>query len=169
MNDLPDYNQAGKLGYLNMTRAQGVAKFLREHSAFYRWGREKVLSVETRVALRDPCAGADPNFCWDTTRRLLDQVVDTTRQHGVKFVLVVLPIRWQTLAPDPNIEARYQQVMASYVREQSIPEVDLLEAFTENRDDELFVDDYHLSERGHSVAMTAMLEQMDVLGVLPSP
>ena len=169
MNDFPDNNQAGKLGYLNVTRVQGVAKFLREHSAFYHWVRERVLSVEAQVALRDPCAGGDPNFCWDTTRRLLDQVVDTTRQHAVKFVLVVFPIRWQTLVPDPNIEARYQQVMADYARERGIAEVDLLKAFTENKDDELFVDDYHLSEIGHSVAMTAILEQMDAQGVLPAP
>src|SRR5512136_1208648 len=114
MNDLFDNNQAGKVGYLNMTRVQGAARFLREHSAFYRWMREKVLSVEAQVALRDPCTGGDPTFCWDTTQRLLDQVVDTTRQHGIKLVLLVFPIRSQTLAPDPVIEAHYQQVIARY-------------------------------------------------------
>jgi lysophospholipase L1-like esterase len=169
MNDLFDNNQAGKLGYLNMTRVQGVAKFLREHSAFYRWMRERVLSVEAQVALRDPCAGGDPQFCWETTQQQLDQMVDTTRQRGVKFVLVVFPIRSQTLAPDPNIEARYQQVMAGYARDRGIPEVDLLKAFTENRDDGLFVDDYHPTEIGHSIATIEMIEQLDAQGVLPQP
>jgi hypothetical protein len=167
MNDLYDNNQAGNLGYLNMTRVQGAAKFLREHSAFYRFMREKVLSVEAQVALRDPCAGADATFCWDTTERLLDQVVETTRQHDSKFVLVVFPIRSQTLAPDPNIEAHYQQVMAAYAHKKGIPEIDLLRAFTENRDDGLFVDDYHPTEIGHSIAAIEMLEQLDAQGVLP--
>jgi hypothetical protein len=169
MNDLFDNNQAGKLGYLNMMRVQGIAKFLREHSAFYRWMRERVLSVEAQVALRDPCAGGDPQFCWETTRQLLDQMVDTTRQRGVKFVLVVFPIRSQTLGPDPNIEARYQQVLTGYARDKGIPKVDLLKAFTENKDDELFVDDYHPTEIGHSIATIEMIEQLDAQGVLPQP
>ena len=169
MNDLFDNNQAGKVGYLNMTRVQGAAKFLRENSGFYRWMREKVLSVEAQVALRDPCAGGDPTFCWDTTRQLLDQMVDTTHQRNAKFALAVFPIRSQTLARDPNIEARYQQVMAGYARAKGIPSIDLLKAFTENRDDELFVDDYHPTEIGHSIAMIEMIEQLDAQGVLPSP
>jgi lysophospholipase L1-like esterase len=167
MNDLYDNNQAGKLGYLNMTRVQGVAKFLREHSAFYRFMREKLLSVEARVALRDPCAGADQTFCWSTTKQLLDQTIDVTRQHGAKFVLVVFPIRSQTLAPDQNIETHYQQVLAAYARDKGIPEIDLLNAFIENRDQELFVDDYHPTEIGHMMATLEMLEQLDAQAVLP--
>ena len=167
MNDFSDNNQAGQLGYLNMTRVQGAARFLREHSAFYRFMREKVLSVEAQVALRDPCAGADPTFCWGTTKQLLDQAVDVTRQQGAKFVLLVFPIRSQTLAPDPNIEAHYQQVMSAFARAKSIPEIDLLRAFTENRDDGLFVDDYHPTEIGHSIAAIEMLEQLDAQAVLP--
>lgn len=167
MNDFSDNNQAGKLGYLNMTRVQGAAKFLREHSAFYRFMREKLLSVEAQVALRDPCAGADATFCWGTTQQLLDQTIDVTRQHGGKFVLVVFPIRSQTLAPDPNIETHYQQVMAAYARDKGILEVDLLRAFTENRDQDLFVDDYHPTEIGHSIATIEMLEQLDAQAVLP--
>jgi hypothetical protein len=167
MNDLYDNNQAGKLGYLNMTRVQGEAKFFREHSAFYRFMREKVLSVEAQVALRDPCAGADATFCWDTTEHLLDQAVQTTRQNGAKLVLVVFPIRSQTLAPDSNIEAHYQQVIGAYARKQGLPEIDLLRAFTENRDEELFVDDYHPTEIGHSIAAIEILEQLDAQAVLP--
>jgi lysophospholipase L1-like esterase len=169
MNDIYDNNQAGRSGYLNMTRVQGVAKFLREHSAFYRWMREKVLSVEAQVALRDPCTGGDLAFCWDTTQRLLDQVVDTTRQHNVKLVLLVFPIRSQTLAPDPTIEVRYQQVIARYARDKGVPTVDLLKAFTDNQDQELFVDDYHPTEVGHSIVMIEMLEQLDAQGILPPP
>ena len=168
MNDIYDNNQAGKLGYLNMTRVQGVARFLRENSGFYRWMRERVLSVEAQMALRDPCAGGDATFCWETTRQLLDQMVDATRQQG-KFALVVFPIRSQTLAPDPNIEARYQQVIDGYARAKGIPAIDLLKAFTENKDDELFVDDYHPTEMGHAIATIEMLGQLDAQGVLPPP
>jgi lysophospholipase L1-like esterase len=168
MNDLYDNNQAGKLGYLNMTRIQGTAKFLREHSAFYRFMREKVLSVEAQVALRDPCTGADSTFCWDTTRRLLDQAVDTTRKQYAKFALVVFPIRSQTFAPDPNIEAHYQQVLAGYARDKGVPTVDLLKPFTDYSDEELFIDDYHPTEIGHSIAAAVMLEQLDAQGVLPN-
>ena len=169
MNDLYDNNQAGQMGYLSTLHMQSTAKFLREHSAFYRLVREKVLSVEAQSALRDPCAGADPAFCWNTTKQLLDQMVDTTRQRNIQFALVVFPIRSQTLARDPNVESRYQQVMTNYAHAKSIPTVDLLKAFTENRDDELFVDDYHPTEIGHSIAMIEMLEQLDAQGVLPSP
>jgi lysophospholipase L1-like esterase len=131
--------------------------------------REKVLSVEAQVALRDPCAGADATFCWDTTQRLLDQMVALTRRRGVKFALLVLPIRSQTLAPDPTIESHYQQVLARYAHDQGVPEIDLLKAFTENRDQELFVDDYHPTEIGHSIVMVETLKQLDAQGLLPPP
>lgn len=169
MNDLYDNNQAGQMGYLSTLNMQSTARFLREHSAFYRFMREQVLSLEAQAALRDPCAGADPTFCWNTTRQLLDQTIEITRQHGARFVLVVFPIRSQTLAPDPNIETRYQQVINEYARARGIPAVDLLKAFTENRDQELFVDDYHPTEVGHSIAMIEILEQLDAQGVLPKP
>jgi len=167
MNDMFDNNQAGRQGYLNMTQVQGAAKFLREHSAFYRWMREKLLSIEAQVALRDPCASADVNFCWDTTQRLLDQVIETTRQRHVKFVLLTLPVWSQTLQPDSAFEVRYQQVIAGYARDKGIPDIDLLKAFTDNRDQGLFVDDYHLTEVGHSIVMIEMIEQLDAQGLLP--
>ena len=169
MNDLYDNNQAGQMGYLSTLHMQSTAKFLREHSAFYRLVREKVLSVEAQSALRDPCAGADPAFCWNTTKQLLDQMVEITHQNGAKLVLVVFPIRSQTFAPDPNIESHYQQVINEYARAKGIPAVDLLKAFTENGDQELFVDDYHPTEVGHSIAMIEILEQLDAQGVLPKP
>jgi lysophospholipase L1-like esterase len=169
MNDIYDNNQAGQSGYLSMTRVQGAARFLREHSAFYRWMRDQVLSVEAQVALRDPCASRDLAFCWDTTQRLLDQVVDATRQRGVKLVLLVFPIRSQTLAPDPALEARYQQAIGRYARDKGVPAVDLLKAFTDNADQELFVDDYHPTEVGHSIVMIELLEQLDAQGLLPPP
>jgi hypothetical protein len=101
MNDIYDNNQAGKLGYLNMTRVQGVARFLRENSAFYRWMRERVLSVEAQMALRDPCAGGDATFCWETTRQLLDQMED--HPHS-QVRAVVFPIARRRLRVT-NIEA----------------------------------------------------------------
>lgn len=167
MNDIFDNNQAGRQGYLGLTQIQGAARFLREHSAFYRWMREQVLAVETQVTLRDPCAGADVNFCWETTQHLLDQVVETTRTHNIQFVLLVFPVWSQTLAPDPTLEARYQQALAAYARNRGVPAIDLLRAFAENRDQGLFIDDYHLSEAGHSIVMIELIEQLDAQGILP--
>jgi lysophospholipase L1-like esterase len=129
--------------------------------------REKLLSIEARVALRDPCAGADVNFCWDTTRRLLDQVIEATHQSQVKFVLLALPVWSQTLQSDPALEGRYQQVLAAYARDKQVPVIDLLKAFTDNRDQGLFVDDYHLTEVGHSIVMIEVIEQLDAQGLLP--
>ncbi len=167
MNDIFDNNQAGKQGYLSLTQVQGAARFLREHSAFYRWMRDNVLAVEAQVTLRDPCAGADVSFCWETTQRLLDQVVETTREHNVKLVMLIFPIWSQTLAPDPTLEARYQQALAAYARHRGVPAIDLLKALTENRDQGLFLDDYHLTEAGHSIVMIELIEQLDAQGILP--
>jgi len=167
VNDFVSNNQAGAQGYLNMTRLEGAAKFLREHSAFYRFMREKVLSVEAQMTLRDPCAGADEDFCWDTTEQLLDQMLDVTRQHNIKFVLLVFPVSSQTLVPAPKLEARYQQVLANYAKERGIPAVDLLKALTEHSHEALFVDDYHPNERGHAIVTSEILEQLELYGVLP--
>ncbi len=59
---------------------------------------------------------------------------------------------------------RYLRELAG---EKVVPEIDLLRAFAENRDDGLFVDDYHPTEIGHSIAAIEMLEQLDAQAVLP--
>jgi lysophospholipase L1-like esterase len=171
MNDLVDNNQASRLGFLDMTRAQGVAQWLREHSAFYRFLREQVLSVEARMVLQDPCANADPNFCWDNTRRLLDQMDDATRKAGVPLVIVVFPTHQQISDPDPALDARYQEILAAYARERGIPLVDLLPAFRAEggQDTELYVDDYHPNERGHVLTARVILEELRAQGILPAP
>ena len=151
--------------------AGSVAKMAREH---------RLLSIHWEVTYRcnETCShcyldvlppGVHPpdELTTDEAKQLLDQAVDITRQHGGKFVLLVVPIRSQTLAPDPNIEAHYQQVMSAFARAKGIPEIDLLRAFVENRDDGLFVDDYHPTEIGHSIAAIEMLEQLDAQAVLP--
>jgi lysophospholipase L1-like esterase len=167
MNDFVSNNQAGARGYLSMTRLEGVAKFLREQSAFYRFMREKVLSVEARMTLRDPCAGADENFCWETTEQLLDQIHDVTRQHNIQFVLLIFPVSSQTLVAKPKLEERYQQVLVNYAHERDIPVIDLLKALSEHSDEELFIDDYHPNEQGHAIVTIELLEQLELQGVLP--
>lgn len=167
VNDLSDNNQAGRSGYLNMTRVQGVARFMRENSAFYRFMREKLLSAEAQLALRDPCVGADQTYCWETTRQLLDQMLELVRRRHVKFALIVFPTREQTSTPDPRLEARYQRVLADYARAQNIPAIDLLDVFTQHNAQDLFIDSYHPTEIGHALAANAILEQLDALGLLP--
>jgi lysophospholipase L1-like esterase len=171
MNDLTDNRRADRSGSLDMMRAQGVAKFLRERSAFYRFLREKILSVEANIAQRDPCTGLDLTSCWQMTEQLLDQVVDATRtrQRNVKFVLVVFPIRAQTLRPALSTRQSYQEVLAKYAREKGIPEIDLLNAFVQNSSEGLFLDESHPTEIGHSIAAIEILEQLDAQGVLPPP
>ncbi len=171
MNDLYDNNQAAGQGYLTMTRVQGIAKWLRENSGFYRFVREQVLSVESRVVLQNPCAQADPWACWDNTRTLLDDMDTTARAGGAKFAIVAFPVNQQVGTPDPAFAARYQGVMADYAREHQVAEIDLLPAFLAEKatGGELFVDDYHPNERGHALTARVILEQVDALGLLPPP
>jgi lysophospholipase L1-like esterase len=171
MNDFYDNNVAGRAGYLDLTRIQGVAKWLRENSAFYRFMREQILSAEAQATLSDPCAGADENFCWDTTQQQLDQLAETTRQRQLPFVLVVVPFRTQTSAvkPDLTLEPRYQDVLAEYARTRNIPEIDLLQAFVDHNDVPLYVDDYHPNETGHALIASELNAELDRLGLLPPP
>jgi lysophospholipase L1-like esterase len=169
-NDLFDNNEAGKLGYLTMTRVQGVAKFLRENSGTYRWMREQVLSVEAQVALHNPCTGRDRWTCWDTTRQLLDQMVEIAHRRGIKLVLAVFPLRQQTFEPK-TADTNYQEIAADYAREKGILDIDLLKAFTENRDQDLYLegDNIHPSETGYSIMTIEILEQLDAQSALPTP
>lgn len=171
MNDLVDNNQASRLGFLDMTRAQGVAQWLREHSAFYRFLREQVLSVEARMVLQDPCANADPQFCWDNSRRLLDQLDEATRKAGVRLAIMVFPPREQAVDPNSDLDARYQDILAAYARERGIPLVDPLPALRAEAGQgvELYVDDYHPNERGHVITTQVILEALRAQGVLPAP
>lgn len=170
MNDFYDNNVAGRSGYLDMTRIQGAAKWLRENSAFYRFMREQILSAEAQATLRDPCAGADESFCWATTEQQLDQLIDTTRQNHTPFVLVVVPFRTQTTDdPDLALKPRYQDVLAEYVRTRNVPEIDLLPAFIEHNDTLLYVDDYHPNETGHALMAAELNAELDRQGLLPPP
>ncbi len=170
MNDLSDNNQAGRLGYLNMTRIQGAARFLRENSAFYRFMRERILSVEAQAAMRDPCAGADQAYCWETTEGQLDQFVALTREHSVPLVIVVMPVRPQaSQPPDESLKAKYQDKLAEFAQAHGVPEIDLLEAFADNGGDSLFVDDYHPNEAGHALIARELQQGLTRLGLLPAP
>jgi lysophospholipase L1-like esterase len=170
MNDLYDNNQASQLDYLSMSRLQGVAKFMREHSAFYRFMREKLLTVRAQAANRDPCAGQDPSFCWNATWPLLDQFIVASRQRQVPFAVVIFPVDEQMRdQPDPNIKVRYQDELRAYAEKNQIPAIDLLGAFVEYRDAGLFVDNYHPTEFGHSVAAVVILDQLKAYRLIPLP
>jgi lysophospholipase L1-like esterase len=149
---------------------QGVAKFLRENSGTYRWMREQVLSVEAQVALHNPCTGRDRWTCWDTTRQLLDQMVEIAHRRGIKLVLAVFPLRQQTFEPK-TADTNYQEIAADYAREKGILDIDLLKAFTENRDQDLYLegDNIHPSETGYSITTIEILEQLDAQSALPTP
>jgi lysophospholipase L1-like esterase len=79
---------------------------------------------------------------------------------------MVFPVRSQTFEPDPTLETNYQQVLAGYAREKGIPEIDLLRAFTENRDDGLYLDgdNVHPDEIGYSVTAIEMMDQTACAG-----
>jgi hypothetical protein len=90
---------------------------------------------------------------------LLD-IIALVDQHDTELIFAVTPVNVQVYAEvqTPLRLDKPQSRLAEFSRAQGVPLVDLLPAFRDRRDQDLFYDQAHLNPLGHQIVADALLQ-----------
>lgn len=126
----------------------------------------------------------DWDAAWLTTRRLLLELRDVSRQHGAAFVVMIVPAKLQ-VEPDfreavraqyPGIrldETRVNRALAEFCAGHDIPLFDPTPSFVRHAQagETLYfqLDDHHWNARGHSLASEGLAAFLEGRALLPGP
>ncbi|HHX28599.1 MAG TPA: SGNH/GDSL hydrolase family protein, partial [Firmicutes bacterium] len=151
LNDLEDF-QSGFINPYVLETAMVHPEFFREN-----------LLIESDAA----------QIGWRHARRTLLDIFVRSREAGADVCLVVIPSTLQVsdshyslyermlFDMDPRLLTtnRPQQLLADLCRQADVPIVDLLPAFREDPEDLYWLNDDHMSEKGHRLAWRVLREQ----------
>ena len=106
-------------------------------------------------------AGERPDVAraWQTTLAALDRLFGACRERGIPALLVVVPLKLQL--EEASTGDAPQRLLREFARERSLPYLDLLPALA--RDESAptyFLDDTHLTARGHAQVAEALADFM---------
>ncbi len=90
---------------------------------------------------------------WGLTLESLGKIVDNCRERDVRVAIAVFPYAWQLEDPEGN-DAPQKRLIA-FGREHSVPTLDLLPVVAASEGG-CFIDDNHLSPRGHAIVAEAL-------------
>ncbi len=102
----------------------------------------------------------------------LEGLLALIRDTGVPVMVVITPVSVQVEAqvnPAPPYKGLDypQQVLLDYFEQKNYPVVDLLPAFRDAREGNMFLDQAHYSIEGHAIAARTIFEGLIVSGMLP--
>jgi lysophospholipase L1-like esterase len=99
----------------------------------------------------------------------LVQIVQSTREHSIGLLLVLLPVDAQVYAQvdTPLGLDRPQQELISFARKQDVPVLDLLPVLRANRAQDLFYDQAHFRPTTHGLVADAILQALREQRLLP--
>ena len=99
---------------------------------------------------------------WDDTREHLMAIRDLLKQIESQFVIVAVPygpqLRQDLLELDSAFTTRPQRMLEDITRELQIPFLDLHPVFVANRDKRLFTDGIHLTDEGHKLVESELMQ-----------
>jgi lysophospholipase L1-like esterase len=136
------------------------------------------LFVASRNATRPFEWQADPAFAaawrddsWPLVTTEIDHMAALVRGRGARFCVVAVPygpqLQPDALQRDEAYTLKPQRLLAELCRARSILLLDLEPEFAAHRDDGLFVDGIHLTERGHALAAAQLEQFLRTNGLVP--
>ena len=108
---------------------------------------------------------------WRWLASTYDRLAEAVKADGAKLVIVIFPLAYQL---DPNYPYLPQTKILEYCKEKSLPCLDLLPAFRQHPqedifllDKEVFYDIWHLTNYGHELSSEEILRFLDQQSLLP--
>jgi hypothetical protein len=96
---------------------------------------------------------------WETTFADIEKMRETAASLGAEFMIVITPFKFQL--DDPKKQRIPQDTLMAFAKEHGIKVLDLLPVFAEHKDENLFADADHFSERGHEIAAAELADALN--------
>ena len=138
----------------------GFKSWLQRHSALY------LALAERLSAFRLKRGGSNPLLArllatspeeWNATDRLLEMFVDQCRSAGAVPVLAYFPMDVEVLAADAHQATFVAGRLAATIDRLGAVRVDLLGALRRQREQNLYMDDVHLTRTGNEIVAAALV------------
>jgi len=95
---------------------------------------------------------------WEATFAEIAEMKKVSEGLGAEFMILVSPFQFQL--DDPKKTRIPQDRLMEFAKKNGIPTLDLLPVFTKHKDEGLFADADHFSERGHEIAAAALADAL---------
>jgi hypothetical protein len=159
-----------------LTREAEKAVGFEHHRLLARWTRASFLILSVRIGLADLGKVTGRPFVWDgrpdfyaawqdqswtENEPYLAEMKDLLESIGARFMIVLVPFEPQlskeALEADRGYTLKPQRRLMEIATRHHIPYLDLFPLFEAHREEKLYRDKIHLTERGHRIAADELL------------